>query len=363
MTALEMLDVTKAFNGRTVLNGASLTVESSTFTVLCGPPACGKSTLARIVCGLEEPESGRVTIAGRDVTGASPGDRHIGYVPQSFALFPHYSVRQNIAYPLQMESFTSAEVNSKTVEVAEMLGVGDLLDKRVDQISGGQKQRVALARGLIKDCDLYVLDDPLVGLDFKLREQLVVDLRLLQKHLNATFLYLTSEPLEAMVLADVVSVLDGGVIAETSPMPKAYLYPQTLPMARALGFPRVNILPATVERGEKTQIVSPLLEFSADATLAAESGSIALAIRPESVGLEEVDGAFEVPVTLELVEDLGADSIIHFRSGEQPVTACHPSDSFSHEQMTKTVWIRQADIKVFDAGTGALLHDYQEISS
>ena len=167
-----MEHITKWYGGTPVLVGLTLGAMSGQLTVVYGPPASGKSVLVRVLTGLEAPDAGRIILRGEDVTALAPAERNIGYVPQSFALYPHYSVRENIAYPLDLAGTPAAETRDVVASAAAMLKIEEHLDKTPDQLSGGQKQRVAIARGIAKQTDFFVLDDPLAGLDFKLREQL-----------------------------------------------------------------------------------------------------------------------------------------------------------------------------------------------
>jgi ABC-type sugar transport system ATPase subunit len=355
---LEIEGVSKSFGSARVLSNVSLRARESELHVLCGPPASGKSTLARIICGFESPDEGRVRVHGRDITDVDPGHREIGYVPQSFALFPHYSVGDNIAYPLRLQKVPAEKITRQVAFICEMLNISQLLEKRVDQISGGQKQRVALARGLVKSCALYVLDDPLVGLDFKLREQLVLDLRSLQKELGAGFLYLTSDPLEPLMLADSVAVLDDGTVNEVGTPVDAYLRPRTIAMANALGFPKMNTIPGKIDAAAGV-LQSDLFAVPVQAGDTLPDTPVNVAVRPEAISLEPVDGAVQVDASVKLAEDLGADSVVHVETAAGLVTICHPSDDYKARYSDKErlrLWIRPQDIKIYALNTGKLLN-------
>src|SRR3712207_864786 len=211
---LQMESISKAYGGTSVLSDLTLTARSGNLTVVYGPPAAGKSVLVRVLTGLEQPDSGRIILRGQDVTHEAPAERNIGYVPQSFALYPHLSVRANISYPLDLAHVPASESREVVATAAAMLRIEEHLDKKPDQLSGGQKQRVAIARGIAKRTDFFILDDPLAGLDFKLREQLVDDLRTLKSATGASILYVTSDVIEAMTLADRMAVLSDGQIIE-----------------------------------------------------------------------------------------------------------------------------------------------------
>ncbi|TAM86371.1 MAG: ABC transporter ATP-binding protein [Candidimonas sp.] len=357
-SGFELRGISKAFARHRILDHASLRGDVSQFLVLSGPPASGKSVIARIVCGFQHPDSGSVSMGGADITPVSPGKRGIGYVPQSFALFPHYSVGANISYPLDLARTPAQESRKRVAFICEMLRISDLLDKRVDQISGGQKQRVAIARGLVKACALYVLDDPLVGLDFKLREQLVIDLRSLQREMEASFLYLTSDPLEPLMLGDGVAVLDNGRISAIHTPTDAYQRPQTLAMARALGFPRMNLIDIDVDTTTRA-IRSPLFRTPARLTGAGTLARHAtLAVRPEAIRVDPVDDALAMDARVQLVEDLGADYVVHAQTPAGSITVCHPSRQYRARHgatESLTLWIRPQDVRLYASDTGDLL--------
>jgi ABC-type sugar transport system ATPase subunit len=210
MAILELKQLAKRYGQTTILNDVTLTVEPSDFAVIYGTPSSGKSVLVRLLTGLERPDGGQILLRGQDVTNASAGARNIGYVPQSFALYPHLSVYKNIAYPLTLSRTPKAQVEPAVQRVATLLGIAELLQRKPDQLSGGQKQRVAIARGLVKNTEVFILDDPLVGLDFKLRERLIDDLKQTQQTLGVTFIYTTSDAVETLMLARSIAVLHGG---------------------------------------------------------------------------------------------------------------------------------------------------------
>ncbi len=313
-------DIAKRYGQHAVLDRLDLAVPAGRFTVVYGPPASGKSVLLRVLMGLESPDRGRIVVRGQDVTAASAAERNIGYVPQSFALYPYLSVRDNIAYPLTLAGVGGREAAPIVERAAAMLKIGDLLGKRPDQLSGGQKQRVAIARGIAKQTDLYVLDDPLAGLDFKLREQLVEDLHNLQTETNATFLYATSDAVEALTLADWLAVLDGGRIIDHGDPEAIYHEPAHARTMALVGFPPANFVSAALEPRDG-RIWCRASAFAAPVELAAAaSPAVAVVgVRPESLALHAVGAPngngrgeeimFEARVLLR--EDLGGEEIVY----------------------------------------------------
>jgi ABC-type sugar transport system ATPase subunit len=322
---LKIGGIAKQYGGMPVLDGVDLTVPAGGFFVLYGPPASGKTVLMRVVMGLEEPNGGTIQLRGRDVAGVAAADRNIGYVPQSFALYPHISVYDNIAYPLKLAKVSQRERDPIVHRAAEMLKITDLLQKRPDQLSGGQKQRVAIARGIAKQTDLFVLDDPLAGLDFKLREQLVDDLRELQTGAGITFLYTTSDAIEALTLADTVAVLDQGRVAEAGPPERLYDSPTRAATMRLLGFPGANfLLGAITSRGDGAWCEAGALSFPVALDPTMEQRDVAVGLRPEAIHLGEPrstsNGNLRLPATVLLREDLGGEEILYLDLSGNPVT-------------------------------------------
>ncbi|MGB7757169.1 MAG: ABC transporter ATP-binding protein [Salinisphaera sp.] len=358
--SLSVSGVSKSFGRERVLDDINVSAGEAQLLVVCGLPSTGKTTLARIICGLEQPDAGTVRIADQDITGLKPASRNIGYVPQSFALFPNMSVYKNIAYPLLRARQKKSDIVAQVRHMAEMLGIDSLLDNRVDQISGGQKQRVAIARGLVKQCALYVLDDPLVGLDFKLREQLALDLRLLQKQIGATFLYLTGDPLEPLMLGDNVAVLADGRVQENAPAVDAYKSPKSDAMARVLGLPRANFIEAPLT-DEGRRVSCDLFELQIDDPSSAPhtSDRIRLMIRPEHVGYDNAPtDAVQFSAEVRLIEDIGVDSVIHLQTAAGKLVACLPSARVrTHRDLRDTVrmWVRPAMIRAYDIDSGSIL--------
>jgi ABC-type sugar transport system ATPase subunit len=225
LRAAEFQSVSQIYHHETVLKNISMKIDSGEFAVIYGPPGCGKSVLLRLLTGLETPTEGKIFMREEDVTGVPSGERSIGYVPQSFALYPHFKVYDNISYPLRLIGEKKAKIDEAVKSAASMLRITPLLEKYPDQLSGGEKQRVALARGITKKTGIYVFDDPLSGLDFKLREQLIDDLKQMQESLGATFIYTTSDTLEAMMLAEQIFILDKGRIIENGSLVVLYYSP------------------------------------------------------------------------------------------------------------------------------------------
>ena len=321
MIAVEFKEITKEYRGQPVLKGVDFSVRSGTFTVIFGGPGCGKSIVLRLMTGLEKPSAGRVFMREKDVTDIVPGERNIGYVPQMFALYPHYKVYDNIAYPLRLMGLPRKEVDPLVYQTAEMLHISPLLEKFPDQLSGGEKQRVALARGIVKKTNIYVLDDPLSGLDFKLREQLFDELLEMQKTLNRTFIYTTSDPLETLMLAEDIIVLDSGRVVETGSLDQVYSEPQHIRTMELLGFPGTNILQGSLyTRDGQVWCDTGLVEFPVEITRSAdvftEGQRVSVAVRPQNLKLnpEQTEDMFTFLAEVVLREDLGGELVVHLNS-------------------------------------------------
>ena len=319
MSRIRFEGLTKAYKGAVALDRVDLDVAPGSFTVLCGPPRSGKSVLFRLLAGLEAPDAGRILFDGRDITGVPAAERTLGYVPQSFALFPHLSVFDNIAYPLALQGVARPEVARRVAEAAELLRIGTLLPKRPAQLSGGEKQRAAIARGILKNADIFILDDPLVGLDFKLRERLMDDLKEMRRALGATFLYATSDSLGALTMAQDLAVLDAGRLIQAGPAASVYLRPAHVRSAELIGFPRCNVLPGVVADGRCTTAAA---SFPLAGPVA--PGPVLAAIRPEHLmpaGETDADGVGEVT----LIEDLGAEGVVYFTVAGQGLVTLLPA--------------------------------------
>lgn len=322
---MEFEGIRMSYGRQEVLRGADLAVLAGDFLVVFGVPASGKTVLMRILMGLEQPTDGTVRLRGVDVTQLPAAERNIGYVPQSFALYPHINVHDNIAYPLKLAGVARRESEPIVIRAAEMLKIGDLLDKRPNQLSGGQKQRVAIARGIAKQTDIFVLDDPLAGLDFKLREQLVDDLKELQVMSRATFVYTTSDAIETMTLADKLAVLAKGRIMEMGSPERVYDEPARAETMRVFGFPEANFLEGVllVRDGSVWCEASP---FTFPTALAERWAGqrVTIGLRPESINIGGEAGlhrtGLNMPVRILLREDLGGEEIVYLDAAGHKLT-------------------------------------------
>lgn len=344
MAAVEFRNVSKAYGGVAAVDDFSLAVAPQSFTVLCGPPKSGKSVLFRLLMGLEQPDSGSIFLDGQDITGVPAAQRAIGYVPQSFALYPHLSVFDNLAYPMALARRPKAEIVGRVDWAAGLLGMKHLLKKTPDQLSGGEKQRAAVARGLLKDAKVFVLDDPLVGLDYKLRERLMDDLKALRDQLKVTFVYATSDSLEALTMAQVIAVLDHGRLVQYDDVIRVYDAPAHVRALDLIGFPRANVIAATVRDGKA--MAGPL-RFPAPRGLG--DGPVTIGLRPEAI---KAGGPHSAVVTL--VENLGAELVVYLDAEGVSLTASYPADGENMPALNSgfAYAIDPADLFWFDAASG-----------
>lgn len=325
MRRIHFEHIEKTYAGSPALSDVDITIEPDTLTVICGPPAAGKSVLLRLLVGLEHPTAGRILFDDTDITGLDAADRTIGYVPQSFALFPHMSVFDNVAYPLALQGAPRAEIARRVGQAAEILRITPLLHKRPSELSGGEKQRAAIARGITKDAHIFILDDPLVGLDFKLRESLMEELADMRAELGATFVYATADPLEALIMAEQLVVLDAGRVLDADRADTVYREPRHLRAAELVGFPRCNVIDGELEAGI---CATPLLRFPVIVE-ASPSRDVAVIVRPEQIGYS-AGVASNASGEIRLLENLGAECVVHFTAAGQHLVTTAPSAAVAH---------------------------------
>ncbi len=309
MATLSLASVKKQFAATQVLHGIDLDVADGEMIVVVGASGCGKSTLLRIVAGLETATSGQVRIDGRDVTALEPADRDIAMVFQNYALYPHMSVFENMAYGLKIRGMKPAEIRRRVDEAAQMLEIGALLDRKPRQLSGGQRQRVAMGRAVVREPKLFLFDEPLSNLDAKLRVQMRAEIRRLQKRLGVTSLFVTHDQVEAMTLGDRLVVMHQGRAAQVASPMEVWGRPADTYVASFIGSPAMNFLAATTEPGGGAAALKAGLTIGfTDGPRAVEAGMpLTLGIRPEHIQL----GQGGLDLAVDLVEPLGSETVIH----------------------------------------------------
>ena len=303
MASITLKDLVKAYGQTEVLHHVDGQIENGEFVVIVGPSGCGKSTLLRMVAGLETVTSGEISIGDRMVNQLEPADRDIAMVFQNYALYPHMSVRENMAYGLKIRKISKAEIDRRVEEAADILEIGSYLDRKPRQLSGGQRQRVAMGRAIVRDPQVFLFDEPLSNLDAKLRVQMRLEIRKLQQRLGVTSIYVTHDQVEAMTLGDRLMVLNGGYVEQFGTPIELYDRPATRFVAGFIGSPAMNFFPATASAGELT--------LDNGVRIAAETsanGPVTLGIRPEHLQ-SDPDGP--VRVTVALFEHLGSNTLLH----------------------------------------------------
>ena len=317
MSGLDLQQVTKRFGDTDVIHGVDLQVEPGEFCVFVGPSGCGKSTLLRMIAGLEETSSGTVRIGGRDMTRTDPARRGVAMVFQSYALYPHLTVAENMGYSMRIAGRPKAEIRAAVEETAAMLELSSLLDRKPKALSGGQRQRVAIGRAILRRPEVFLFDEPLSNLDAELRVSMRVEIAKLHRQLGATMIYVTHDQVEAMTLADRLVLLRAGRIEQQGRPLDLYNDPDNRFVAGFLGNPRMNFLPARVEALGADGVTISLADASAP-LLVPVSGAglqigqaLEIGIRPDQVTLSE-SGLLTVHV--ETVENLGSGCIVYART-------------------------------------------------
>ena len=332
MTAIALEHVSKHWGPTTAVDDISFVAAPGSFVVLLGPSGCGKSTTLRMIAGLDQPSAGRIQIGDRDVTALPPAKRRISMVFQSYALFPHLSVRENILFGLRVRREPRQDHERRLARVVELLGLSALLDRRPAQLSGGQQQRVALGRAIIAETPVCLMDEPLSNLDAQLRHEMRREIRSLQRKLGITMIYVTHDQTEAMSMADQVVLLNAGRIEQDAAPAELYARPASVFAARFIGTPPMNVIACP---GRK---------------------DLLLGVRPEQVRVAERGG---LAVLVQTAEYFGADTIVTCQAGENTIAARLPG---KHHLPAGTQlaldWLEE-DCHFFDAATGARRDDFR----
>ncbi len=303
MSKISLKDVRKTYGGSIeVIKGVSLDIDDGELVVLVGPSGCGKSTLLRMIAGLEAITSGEITIGDRVVNRLEPSERDIAMVFQNYALYPHMTVRQNLAYGLKNRNVPKAEIDQRIQSAARSLEIDPYLDRKPRQLSGGQRQRVAMGRAIVREPSAFLFDEPLSNLDAKLRVQMRVEIKRLQRSLATTSVYVTHDQMEAMTLADKLVVLNGGRIEQMGSPIDLYEKPATTFVASFIGSPSMNLIKA----GEESGITMP-------PNIKTSGSAMTIGIRPEDLHLADEDqaGSFGAKVRVQAVELVGAESYVY----------------------------------------------------
>ena len=349
MAAITLTDLSKSFGPVEVLKDINLTISDQEFCVLVGPSGCGKSTLLRLIAGLEEVDVGTIEIGGDVVNDLRPGDRNVAMVFQSYALYPHKTVQENLSFSLKMHRYKPDQIDQRVRTVAETLGLDILMDRHPGQLSGGQRQRVAMGRAMVRDPGVFLFDEPLSNLDAKLRVQMRTEIRHLHQRISATSVYVTHDQIEAMTMADRIVVMNNGVIEQSGAPLELFDDPTNVFVATFLGAPSINLLDGRVV-GREGDLSVRLFDGSVipvpDLPASLVDTSVLLGVRPHQLEIDKENGP--IRATVKVVEPTGVETFI-FSDFEGQEVAC---------QMPRRVAPRQNDaIRLSPSQDAILLFD------
>jgi multiple sugar transport system ATP-binding protein len=353
MSRITLEKIGKSFGRVEVLNGIDLDIHDGEFVVFVGPSGCGKSTLLRQIAGLDRPTSGEVRIDGKLVNDVEAADRGLAMVFQSYALYPHMSVRQNLAFGLENTRTPKAEIEARIAEAARMLEIGDYLDRRPGQLSGGQRQRVAIGRAIVRHPTAFLLDEPLSNLDAELRISMRAELSALHQRLKTTMIYVTHDQVEAMTLADRIVVLRKGKLEQVGSPLDLYNRPANRFVAGFIGAPSMNFLTGAIagvdEAGTAVRILGgDGVVVPRRAETAAPGDTVTVGVRPQHIRLA-ADGEAGVTATISIVEALGSETVIHARTptGETLLATLDGQHALTRGE-TVTLTFAPASLHLFD---------------
>jgi sn-glycerol 3-phosphate transport system ATP-binding protein len=347
MATLVLKNVRKRFGKSEVIHGVDIDIADGEFIVIVGPSGCGKSTLLRMVAGLESVSDGEILIGGRRVNELEPMDRDIAMVFQNYALYPHMSVRQNMAYGLRIAGLPRAEIDAKVAAAATLLQLQQYLDRKPRELSGGQRQRVAMGRAIVREPAVFLFDEPLSNLDAKLRVQMRLEIKELQASLGITALYVTHDQVEAMTMADRMVVMNDGIAEQIGSPLDVYRCPRTRFAAQFIGSPAMNLVDGIIEAGELRLTDRTVLPYAGS-----HQGEVDVGIRPEHL-FPEATGPLEIAIAL--AEPLGANTLLHGSlqgTSEAFTVSLNGIHQLPRSKDTMKLCVAPENIHLFDRATG-----------
>ncbi len=352
MAEVVLKNIRKVYDKNIVIDGVDLEVKDKEFLVLVGASGCGKSTILRMIAGLEEISGGEIFIGDKKVNKIAPKDRDIAFVFQSYALYPHMTVRENIAFGLKMRKFSEEVIDSKVQEAAEILNLSELLERKPKQLSGGQRQRVALGRAIVREPKVFLMDEPLSNLDAKLRVQMRCEIKKLHEKLQTTFIYVTHDQTEALTMGDRIVVLEKGVIQQVDTPDNIYKNPSNTFVAGFVGSPPMNFLEGTMLNDTLVIADIPITLNNEQKTAIANRRKVIIGIRPENMTGSE--GEIKLVVKVDMTEMLGSEKIVYFYIGK---TRCSvkvaPNFVVDDDIVLK---INKNNLLIFDGETGLRIY-------
>ncbi len=358
--SVRLVNLTKKFGKVTAVNNLNLEIKKGEFVALLGPSGCGKSTTLYLIAGLYKPTSGEIYFDDRVVNDLDPKDRNIGMVFQSYALYPHMTVYDNIAFGLKIKKVPKQEIDRRVKEVAKMLHIENLLDRKPAQLSGGQQQRVALARAIAKHPDIFLMDEPLSNLDAKLRIEMRTELKRLQKELGITTIYVTHDQIEAMTMADRIAVMNEGRLQQYGEPDELYNRPSNIFVADFIGTPPINLLPVNLVQGNgNVYIKTPFGDIEigdeyAEVFRRLGEGEYIMGIRPEHIRVANSDKA-DLEGEVFVIEPLGKEVQLDIKSGEHRIRVLVPGDYRTNIGDKIRMSVDRKHILLFDKKSGKLL--------
>ena len=357
MAGVDLQGVTKSYDGKTrVIHGIDLEIRHGEFVVFVGPSGCGKSTLLRMIAGLEPISGGQVRIDGQVVNDLPPRSRDIAMVFQDYALYPHKTLYENMAFGLRLRKTPEAQIERRVMDAAKLLRIDHMLQRRPAALSGGQRQRVAIGRAIVREPKVFLFDEPLSNLDAQLRNEMRTEIKRLHQRLGATIIYVTHDQTEAMTLADRIAVLSGGHKMQYDTPDTIYNRPAALFVAGFTGAPAMNLCDCRWTEGRADLGGVQVAVLAALAPRAAAAPALKFGVRPENIALAPVTAEDQaVPAQVQLLEPLGAETLVTLRIGQAEMVARCPASFRDKPGTTLTVYLRAAQLHLFDAVSGAAL--------
>ncbi len=353
MAEVKIEGVKKYFGDVKALNGIDLTIEDGKFVVLLGPSGCGKTTLLRCMSGLETLTEGKIFFGEKDVSNHAPKSRNVSMVFQSYAVWPHMKVYDNIAYPMKIKKFDKQEIKKRVMDTAKLLGISELVDRYPVQLSGGQRQRVAVARAIVLEPAVLMMDEPLSNLDALLRVLMRSELKKLQERLGTTTVYVTHDQVEAMTMGDLIAVMKDGVIQQYGKPEDIYHKPSNKFIAGFIGSPQMNFIDVEVKKNDSMHLLAPGIDVECTPEMSEKItrggfSKLIMGIRPENIHHVADKNAIPIKGTVYFSERLGAETIVHLKAGDMRIISRIAGDEVFEEDTPMNMYVPPSKIHLFN---------------